>query len=673
MIRILLAGTALPCLSLAPAAVAQSRDIIVTTTRSPQPLADVPASVSVVTAHDIAATPARTLDDVLRRLPSVDLPLTGAGEQHPTNTIVSMRGLSGIRSLVLLDGVPLNDPFFGYVQWSEVPLATVDRVEVVRGGGATLWGNYAMGGVVNILTRPVDRTALVAQVSGGSRGTVRADTHAALAGQGWGVALDAGVNHTDGYLEQVESARGAISVPSAFTATTLAASGNAELTPNLTARARASWFDNGATFLTRLNTNRQRTLRLTAALAWRPDDRTSVELSAFGNDERFRTDNPGTPAGAEASEAEYVQNRHLTRANDAGVSLVARREFAGVLRSLSLGADYHGVSGRDDARIFDEGGAFLRTDTGSGRQRFLGAWGQADLRPTDRLQLLVSLRYQDFASFDGVDGAPGGQGRVPSRHDSDVDPRVSLRYQLRGGVALRGAWYRAFRAPTLDNLYRAASVPGYILYGNPALAPETLDGGELGFDVDRGPVRLQVTAYTSTIDGFLTYRYLPPDQLPAGFDVGARLINAGSARSRGVEAELTWRLRPALAATLAYTYADSVVTRNPEDPASVGVQQPGIPRHRVSAGLDWTGPRGLRLSPRLRYVSRTNGDPDALFRTDAHVIADLAATLPLTGKVEVFGEVENLFDRRYVATNDGFTAPLYGRPFTATAGLRVTL
>ena len=673
----LLGAAAMPCLLLAAPVAAQSsaasRDIVVTATRSNRLLADIPASVSVVTSTEIEGTPARTIDDVLRRIPSVDLPIASTNEQHPTDTIASMRGLSGIRSLVLLDGVPINDPFFGYVQWSEVPLDTVDRVEVVRGGGAPLWGNYAMGGVINILTKPINRTEFDGEAAGGSRGAYRVDGHAALAGNGFGVGLDGGVSHSDGYVEQVESARGAITVPTSFTAHTVALSGNANLAPNLSARARVSTYDNDQNFLTRLNTNNQRTWRYTGTLSWKPNDGGSVELTAFGDKERFVTNNPGTPDGAGPNDAEYVQNSHHSRARDWGGSLIWTQSFTGLVRSLSAGADYHAIHGRDDARIFDETGAFLRTDVGAGDQRFLGAFAQADLRPLDRLQMLLSLRYQDFLSYDGVDDTPGGLGRVPRRHSSDVDPRLSIRYQLPAGFALRGAVYRAFRAPTLDNLYRSASVPGYVLYSNAALKPETLEGAEAGFDFDRGPIRFQATAYASRISDFLTYHYLDPATLPAGFDIGARLINAGRARSRGVEAELTWRPGPSLEATLAYTYADSIVTRNPEDPASVGVQQPGIPRHRGSAGIDWTGPYGIKISPRVRYLSSTNGDPDNLYRTDAHFIADLAASVPVRRGLEMFVQIENLFNRRYIGTNDGFTAPLYGKPFTAMAGVRVKL
>ena len=105
----------------------------------------------------------------------------------------------------------------------------------------------------------------------------------------------------------------------------------------------------------------------------------------------------------------------------------------------------------------------------------------------------------------------------------------------------------------------------------------------------------------------------------------------------------------------------------------MGVQQSGIPRHRVSAGVDWTGPLGIKLSPRIRYLSRTNGDPDSIYRTDAHFIADLGASVPVRHGAEAFVQIENLFDRRYIGTNDGFTAPLYGKPFTAMAGVRLKL
>jgi outer membrane receptor protein involved in Fe transport len=652
--------------------VSSSETIVITATRSARSITDVPASVSVIDSAQIEGTPGKTLDDVLRRVPSVDLPLASSYQVHPTALNVSMRGLGGIRALVLLDGVPLNDPFFGYIQWSQVPLETVDRVEIVRGGGATLWGNYAMGGVINILTRPIDRTELVADAGAGSYGTYRADGHGSLAGNGFGIAIDAGINHTDGYVQPIAEDRGPVTVRTSFTAHTLAASGDFDVTPTLSARGRISYFDNDQVLFSRLSTNRQRTWRYTGILTQELGAKGSLALTVFHDNSRFITFNTGTPEGDDPTEVEFVENVHRTPERDLGASLVWRQSFGGPLREMSAGLDYHGIQGTDIADIFDEAGAQIRTDIGSGKQRFVGAFVQVDLRPLQRFDALLSVRYQDFYNYDGVDLTPGGLGAsVPNRHDTDLDPRLSLRYDIGGGFALRAAVYRAFRAPTLDNLYRAFAIPGGIFYGNAGLKPETLEGAEAGFDYNRGAIRFQATAFTNRIKDLITNRSLAEDELPPGFFFGGRNINAGRARSRGFEAELDWRASPRLSGTLGYTFANSVVTNNPEDPTSVGLQQAGVPRQRISAGVDWTGPRGIKVSPRLRYVSRTNGDADGLLHTDPHVVVDFAASAPVVPQVNAFVQIENLFDRRYVGTNDGFSSPLLGTPFTAFAGLRV--
>ena len=118
------------------------------------------------------------IDDVLRTTPRVDLLGYSADSQHPTSNSIGMRGLGGgaqgiSRALVMIDGVPLNDPFFGSIQWNRVPLDNIDRVEVVRGGGSPLWGNYAEGGVINIVTRTATLNELEADVRGGSYATYR--------------------------------------------------------------------------------------------------------------------------------------------------------------------------------------------------------------------------------------------------------------------------------------------------------------------------------------------------------------------------------------------------------------------------------------------------------------------------------------------------------------------
>ena len=131
-------------------------DMVISASRSPSPPADIPFSVSVLSGETLRATPTATLDDALRSVPGFSLfRRSGSFSANPSSQGVSLRGLgpSGAsRSLVLLDGVPLNDPFGGWVSWTKVPRETLSSAEIVRGGGASAWGNAALGGVVQLVT-----------------------------------------------------------------------------------------------------------------------------------------------------------------------------------------------------------------------------------------------------------------------------------------------------------------------------------------------------------------------------------------------------------------------------------------------------------------------------------------------------------------------------------------
>ena len=143
---------------LAPAQLLEQ--VTVTASRTEQRLGDMPASVNVLHAEDIEMSPAVVADDVLRKIPTFSLfRRTSSLSSHPTTQGVSLRGIgpSGVsRTLVLVDGAPFNDPFGGWVYWTRVPLESVDRIEVVDGSSSSLYGNYAMGGVINIVTSRAD-------------------------------------------------------------------------------------------------------------------------------------------------------------------------------------------------------------------------------------------------------------------------------------------------------------------------------------------------------------------------------------------------------------------------------------------------------------------------------------------------------------------------------------
>src|SRR2546427_12439617 len=158
----LLLGVWCGTLAIAPPAPAAGPDapeseleeVVVTATRTPLPASQAPGSPTLLTRVQIDATPFRggpQIDDLLRTVPGVQPSLLSSRYNHPTAQLLSLRGLGNRRGLVLLDGVPLNDGFGGWINWGRVP-DNVERVEVVPGGSSDLYGTWAMGGVVQILT-----------------------------------------------------------------------------------------------------------------------------------------------------------------------------------------------------------------------------------------------------------------------------------------------------------------------------------------------------------------------------------------------------------------------------------------------------------------------------------------------------------------------------------------
>jgi outer membrane receptor protein involved in Fe transport len=697
---IFLRGLAACALSAAASAAAaqpsQVDEVVVTATRSPEALKQVPAAVSVVDTRQIRETPARGLNDTLRLVPGLNLTQMGPDVGHPTAYNEGMRGLptTATRFLVLMDGTPVNDPFFGYIQWNRIPLDDVERVEVVRGGGAPLWGDGAMGGVVNVITRAPRANRLEIDAAGGSYGAYRASAYGAYrASDALALSLNTAFSGTAGYQTTpsawtsfgTTTRRSPLYAPTSFDARNVALRADVSPRADLTGFVIVNFHDNDQVLSTPIGRDRQRTWTYSGQVRKSFANGVSITASAFHDDSGFVTNNPHLLTFT----SEYDSNIHRTPVRDSGGSLIFQQDRSGLLRSYAIGADVRAIAGADHADYYLPSGApAAPTIVGGGRQLFVGGFVQARLRPLERLDVVGSVRYQYFRNDHGVDTFPPAIGTIPASSKVSVDPRINVRYAVTNEFALRGAYYQAFRAPTLDQLYRTfADTTAGIFEGDPFLKPETLAGGEVGFDVNRGGLRAQVTAYATTIANLITQRALTPAENPTllgvvcGFDPATssfltctRNINAASALARGVEAEVDWDLGRGVRAGLSYTYADSHYTANPEDPAAVGERLEGVPMHNVAGRVAYEAPSGWRVATDLRWVSKSYGDahPANGLIQQAHFVMDVSAAYPLTKALLAYVQIQNLTDSRYIAQNGG-GVPILGAPFQTMAGLRLTL
>src|SRR5882724_704115 len=181
-----------------------SEQVTVTATRTDMRLDETAASIVVLGQKELETTAALTLDDSLRQVPGFSLfRRSGSRTAKPTTQGVSLRGLgaSGAsRAVVLADGIPLNDPFGGWVYWDRVPRVSVAEVEVLRGSASQLYGSGALGGVVNIVTKTRNTNSFLLETSYGSESTPSASLFLSGNRGEWGASLAAEIFNTDGYV-----------------------------------------------------------------------------------------------------------------------------------------------------------------------------------------------------------------------------------------------------------------------------------------------------------------------------------------------------------------------------------------------------------------------------------------------------------------------------------------
>ena len=637
--------------------------IVVSATRTPRTVADLPVSTSVLHGDEVRATPALTLDDALRTIPGLNVPFESAVVAHYTSNALSMRGLGGyVTTLVLLDGIPMNDPMSGYIQWPKVPMELVDRVEVVRGGNSSLYGTYALGGVVNIFTRHPETDELETSVSYGSNTTYRGDI---LGSVGLSPALRLSVNanyyNTAGYVRPIPASAGPIDLPGWSRAGNLFTQLDANLSERSTGFLRANYYNMYQNQGSPLAHDGQGILDVAGGITHHTLTGGTVSATAFYEHDApwtYNTD-PITARGVD----EFVSNYHQTPADFLGGSLSWSSVSADARLGTTLGVDAHVVTGDDVSDVYSAPDTFAYHEVGGGTQLTGGAYGQVEYFATSTLELLGSVRIDGWVNHDGHDRkTPGVDSTFADKSRASLSPKVALRYHPTGPWTARAAVYHAFNAPNLDELYRPYSAQSYANVPNPYLGPEFLLGAEAGLEYTAGPASLQANVYQNNLRDVISYN-------PIAFSpvYTTEPVNVGRVRTRGVEVFGNWDFLNGWRLAASYTYTESIITDNPPDTTVVGHTQGDTPQQQGALSL---GHFASRWSAFLqgRYIGQRYVDISNTRQIAPYFVTDLSASVSVSRSLEAFVEVENLFNKLYVVSEFGYDAR--GAPRQIFAGVR---
>ena len=555
----------------------------------------------------IAETPGLELDDRLRTVPGFSLfRRTSSLVAHPTTQGVSLRGLgsSGAsRSLVLWDGIPINDPFGGWIYWSRLSPDEMDRIEIVRGASTSIFGDRAMAGSISLISRPAEKGRVEAGYEAGNENTHDAWLGLSNVWSKWALSGHGRAFTTDGYYIVPESVRGPVDRPAGVRFVTgdvrldwLGGVNQVFLKTDVLdeSRKNGTSLTTNSTSLGEVSGHYQREL-----------GRDAISVLGFHTREGFHSTFSSVPANRRTETLSFVQTVPADAEGGAAYWRHDRSRW-----DLLAGADFfrsHGVT-------TDAAPTFQRVGQGTLLQH--GVFAQSD------------FTFGPAKLFLGARHSFTGQG------DTFFSPSA-------GAVVGRNRWrartsvYRSFRAPTLNELYRNFQAGNALTQANPLLRPETVFGAEAGLDYVGESSNIRMTVFRNSLQDLVTNVTL----LSSPTQIIRQRQNAAAALSRGAEinAHARWhRFR----GEAGYLYASSNYTN--------GKRIPEVPHHQGSAQLSWDK-GGTMISGGVRIYSSQFDDD---LNTRAFVLAGFSsvqfvARQKLGKGFSLNAAFENLLNRQY--------------------------
>ena len=623
-------------------------EVIVTAARVETRIGDTPASVVTFCRVEIDSSAAPAIDDTLRQSAGFSIfRRSSSRNANPTTQGVSLRGVgaSGAsRSLILLDGVPLNDPFGGWVQWNRVSPIAVESIEILRGGASSLYGDSSLSGAISVIPRRIEEKYTVsADVFGGTQGTFSGSVFGGFKAGGWTADVTGSSYQTKGFKPVDEAVRGPVDVYAGVRSSNMTSKLIRDLGKKASIFIRPSYFGEVRTNGTGLQTNRTHIRQLAAGGDYRDDSSRAVNFywRAFGGtqvyDQVFSTVN----ATRTAESLNRVQRVPAQTVGFSGQVSTVYKDH-----TFLAGAEFRNVRGASDEIAFASGFATSMIGSG-GRERTFGVFFQDFATFGSRIVIAGSIRYETWSNYNALSSTRTLSTNMvvtnnfPDRNEDAISPQISMLYHLSDQFSLYVNASRSFRSPTLNELYRGFRVGSVLTIANENLKAERANNIEGGISLTRKGFALRSSVFWTGID-----RPVANVTLTATPTLITRQRqNAGTTRSTGLEIEAETNLKQ-INLSASYLFADSIVTSFPSNPAIVGLMIPQVPRHQFTFQVKYTRSKWT-VAVQGRTSSEQFDDDLNQFRLEPYAQVDVFVARKMSEKVKIYAAVENLFNSQY--------------------------
>ncbi|KEO85355.1 TonB-dependent receptor [Erythrobacter sp. JL475] len=658
-------------LSLASAAFAQEEavsdgsedEIIVTGEGLEPPLSGIVYSTTTIEREQITSSGSGRIEDVLSNVAGFQqFRRSDSRSSNPSAQGVTLRALGGnatSRALVLLDGVPIADPFFGYIPLSSIAPETLGRIRVTRGGGSGPFGAGALAGTIELESAG---PAALGPVSASLLANDREETEASgtisrRLGSGF-ATLSGRWDRGDGFFTTPASDRVPASARAAFESWSVGLRGVAPISPDVELQARVGLFDDARTLrfdgADSTSEGQDASLRIIGRGEWKFDALAYVQARNFSN------------VVISSTRFTRVLDQRNTPSTGLGGKIEVRPPIAEG-HDVRIGVDYRRADGELQEEAYSAfSGLLTERRRAGGNTANLGFFVEDDWE-IGPLVLTGGLRADHTSIDDGFFRAINAQGGLVSevnaadRSDWAVSWRAGASLYATRRLDLRAAAYTGLRLPTLNELYRPFVVFPVVTQANAALENERLEGFEIGLNWQ--PVNelvVSVTAFDNEVENAIANVTLAPNL--------RQRQNLPAIEARGIEGALALALGDvSFDASLAYT--DARIAGEGPSLALDGNRPPQTPEFSASATLAWQPSERLRLAATLRHVGAQFEDDQETDSLPAATTLDLFAQAPIAGRLSLVARAENLLDETIVTRNSGGSIDL-GVARTVWLGLR---
>ena len=649
-------------------------EMVVSATRSEKKLLDTAASVSVITDKDLNKMHINNLDEAFVKIPGVYVGrLSGIGS---TTSQTVMRGVNAANSVaVLVDGVQVNDSYNGSVTWSAIPVDMVKRVEVLRGPASVLYGGNALAGVINIITKDVDKTSVNLKLSYGSNNT---QNHSLYVAGKASDKLDFNVNYekkrTDGYVTDP-----VLSSKAVFGAETTTTNTGAKrwIIGN---KGKRQWDENtvGVGFKYHFDESKSLALDFTKN---EYEYSYSAPTSYFGDDIIKKAGTYFSTPGEKASNKynmtyndsengwkavvgysdQYKQ--HDTSISKATDSSKPNTRFSFDLqKNQTISANNNAVFGLNyrkdemDATVYKLADKFnsdskIAVDSmASGTNKSFSAYVMDEHKFSERWTATAGLRYDKW-STDGRILLPNKTEAI-NYDESTYDnwsPSLSVMYKPEADSSVYLSWGKAFEAPSLYRMYSSSYSSNVYNIANPNLKPQKAETFELGYKKDlNNKSAIGVSVYDTKYKGLL-YK----NSLGVVDGMNATCYqNAGEAEAKGFELELNHNFDDKWSAFLNYTYQNPVIKKALKA-TEKDKYVTAIPKEVFRAGVTysddkWSGMlTGEYISKRFSKTDNSDTVNGVYGSYDPYFIMNMDISYSFNKNYTLTASVNNILDRDF--------------------------